>query len=79
LETADVRDTIIINEIESIENAVLIIDTNDFNVQLDLLYNNTCATILINHILLSEDNHQTLRVMKKITFLGLIFLTLTSA
>jgi hypothetical protein len=77
LESKPVHDTIVIQQMPSLEDATLLIDTA--TQKADLLYfsSGKGATIPINRIILT-DYQQKLKNMKKIAFLGLTFLALNS-
>jgi hypothetical protein len=65
-------------ELESIETAILHIDTLNMKGRIELIYPEKSATIPINHIILS-DNLLKLESMKQITLLGLTFLVLQTS
>jgi hypothetical protein len=62
-------------ELESIETAILHLDTLKMKGNIELIYPGKSATIPINNIILT-DNLKKLESMKRITFLGLTFLAL---
>ena len=77
-EEAPARDTIIISQLNPIENATLIIDTTSKKADLVIFSSTGSATIPINCIILS-DQQQNFKSMKRIAFLGLTLLALNTA
>jgi len=75
---APTRDTIIISQLNPIENATLVIDTTSKKADLVIFSSTGSATIPINCIILS-DKHQNFKSMKRIAFLGLTLLALNTA
>jgi hypothetical protein len=78
LEAKPIHDTIIIEKLERIENASLILNAQDMKADLRINSSTSCATIPIKSIILSENN-KNLESMKKLTFLGLTFLAVNSS
>jgi hypothetical protein len=75
---APARDTIIISQLNPIENATLVIDTTSKKADLVIFSSTGSATIPINCIILS-DQQQNFKSMKRIAFLGLTLLALNTA
>ncbi|MGF7140550.1 outer membrane beta-barrel protein [Roseimarinus sediminis] len=67
-----------VSEMESIETAILHLDTLKMKGNIELIYPEKSATIPINHIILANNNYK-IESMKRITFLGLTFLVLNGS
>jgi hypothetical protein len=78
MEPKPVRDTIVLYQLKSIENATLILDTVQMKANLEIFSSGASATIPINCIIL-KGNQENLKSMKKTTFLGLTFLALNAS
>ena len=72
------RDTFSIDRMRTIEDATLIIDTVNKAAKMVIFSSGRSATIPINNIILT-DNNLNLNSMKKITFLGMTFLALSTS
>jgi hypothetical protein len=77
LESKHARDTIVIEKLQNIEDAMLIIDTITEKTELVIFSSSGRATIPINRIILSK-NQQKKKSLKRVTFMGLTFFPISS-
>jgi hypothetical protein len=77
LESKPARDTIVIEKLQNIEDATLVIDTTNNKTELVVFSSGKSATIPIKHIILSK-NQQKKKSLKRVTLMGLTFLPISS-
>jgi hypothetical protein len=78
VEPAFKRDSIAFEHLHPIDQATLVLDTTTLRANLIIFSEQRTATIPINNIILTENN-QKLKSMKKITFLGMTLLAVSSS
>jgi len=72
------HDTLLLEKLNPVGEATLILHAEDKKAELKIISTNECATIPVTNIILS-DNNKNLNSMKRLTFLGLTFLAVNSS